>query len=68
VQGKGGETRTRDALPVVRPRAPLVVFPDIGMTNSNPIGVQCWGEVHPCRTFCVRRNRRRVIHEVLTPL
>jgi hypothetical protein len=53
---------------VVRPRAPLVVFPDIGMTNSNPIGVQCWGEVHPGRTFCVRRNRRRVIHEVLTPL
>ena len=43
---------------------PLVEFPGIGMTNSNPTGIQRWGEVRllspPGRAFTVYRVGRRV--------
>jgi hypothetical protein len=43
---------------------PLVVFPGIGMTNSNPTGIQRWGEVRLlsplARAFTVYRVGRRV--------
>jgi pimeloyl-ACP methyl ester carboxylesterase len=44
--------------------APLVVFPGIGMTNTNPSGVQRWGEMRLlaplARAFTVCRVGRRV--------
>jgi pimeloyl-ACP methyl ester carboxylesterase len=43
---------------------PLVVFPGIGMTNSNPTGIQRWGELRLlsplARAFTVYRVGRRV--------
>lgn len=43
---------------------PLVVFPGIGMTNSNPTGIQRWGELRLLspltRAFTVYRVGRRV--------